>query len=467
MTMISKQTQTALLYITSIIIIVFGTIILVALARGYSYDFFNGQIKENGLVIINSIPSGASISFNGNVTKFKTPYRLVNAEPGEMTVGLTRTDYRDWQKKITVQAQEVSFADRALLIPRTILYDNLYGSFRTIATAQSNDNHRVVFVVDKPDLSIWVSDNEKAPVKIYQVPAAAKPEDAITAISELQLSPNNGNQLLFRATSHARSNLFVIPTTENQQPTNINNTFGISGGNLTFNPTSDREFFWLDNGSLRKLNLDSKNVGGVLVDNITYLKVKNDRIFYISAITANNLSHELWSMDLNGVRKTKIISSVVDSPSYQIDFARVRQKDYLMLLTSKDRTATLYSNIYDQPDSSVLSKNADGFIFSPNGTYLVVNNNNSTKSYDLDLVSHYNFKTDLSGLTDWRWLDDYHLLVVTSGRLRIMDFDGQNDQLISASNDLVTSVLPNNDNKSINYITAGQVKKLYLTLKKK
>lgn len=465
--MISKQTQTALLYIVSIIVIVFGTIILVALARGYSYDFFNGQIKENGLVLINSTPSGASISFNGNATKFKTPYRLVNAEPGEMTVGLTKADYRKWQKKLTVQAQEVSFADRALLIPQSILYDNLYGSFKTLSTIQSNDNHRVVFVASSPDLSIWVSDGEKAPVKIYQAPVSDKPEDTITSISELQLSPNNGNQLLFKATSQARSSLFVVPTSENQTPTNISTSFGISSGSLTFNPTSDREFFWLDNGSVRKLNLDSKIVGNVLADNITYMKVKSDRIFYVSAITPNNLSHELWSMDLNGVRKIKILSSVVDSPTYEIDFARVRQKDYLMVLTAKDKTATLYSNIYDKPDSSVLSKDAQGFTFSPNGTYLVVNNAGSTKSYDLDLVHHYNFKTDLSGFTDWRWLDDYHLLVITKGSLRIMDFDGQNDQIISENNDQVSTVLPNNDVKSINYVASGQVKKLYLTIKKK
>ncbi len=465
--MISKQTRTAIFYIASILIIVIGTIILVALARGYSYDFFNGQIKENGLVIVNSIPSGASISFNGNVTKYKTPYRLVNAEPGSLTVSLKKAEFRDWQKKLIVQAQEVSFADRALLIPQTIFYENLYGSFRVAASLQSNDNRKVVFVTDKPTLSIWMSEGEKAPVKIYQVPTPDKPEETITSISDLQLSPNNGSQLLFKVTSQARSNYLTLPTIENQIPININNTFGINSGNLTFNPTNNHEFYWLDSGLVRKINLDSKNTGDILVDNIIYIKVDSDRIFYISAATPNNLSRELWGMDLNGVRKIKILNSVVDSPDYQIDYTRVNQKDYLVLLASKDKTATLYSDIYNQLQSSVLSKDAVGFTFSPNGTYLVVNNNNSTKSFDLDLVKHYNFKTDLAGLSDWRWLDDYHLLIITNGKLRIMDFDGQNDQLISASGDIVSNVLPNNDIKSINYVSSGQVKKLHLTLMKK
>lgn len=465
--MISKSTRSALFYIFSIVGVVVVTIILVALARGYSYDIFSGQIKENGLVIINSQPSGADISFNGKTSQHKTPYRLVDAEPGDMAIGLNKADYRPWQKKITVKAQEVSFADRALLIPKTILYDNLFETFHTVSTLQSNDNHRVIFVSNEPALSIWVSDNEKPPVQIFQVPTATKPEETITSISELQLSPNNGNQLLFRATSQTKSSLMVIPTSQNQTPIDINSTFGIDGGSLTFNPASDHEFYWLKDGILRKLNLDSKTVGDALVDNVTYLKIKNDRIFYITALTPKNLSHELWGMDLNGVRKIKILSSVVDSPSYALDFARVRQQDYLLLLTSQDKTATLYSNIYDKPVSSVLSKDASDFTFSPNGNYLVINHANSTKSFDLDLNQRFNFHTNLNGLTQWRWLDDYHLLVITNGQLRLMDFDGQNDQIISQATDKVTTVLPNNDVKSIDYVNDTSVKKLYLTLKKK
>lgn len=465
--MISKQTRSAIVYIVSIVGIVFGTIILVALARGYSYDFFSGQIKETGLVIINSQPAGADISFNGAASQHKTPFRLVNAEPGELTVGLKKADYRDWQKKLDVKAQEVSFADRALLMPKSIFYDNLYDNFRAAQAVQSNDNRRVAFVV-AADLSIWLSDNEKTPVKIYQPPQTTQPDETITAINGLQLSPNNGNQLLMRAVSQARTNFFVLPTSGDQAPLNVNTTFGIEGGSFEFNPTSDRELYWLKDGQLRKLNLDAKTAGPVLAENIAYLKIKNDRIFYISSLTPTNLSHELWSMDLNGVRKIKILSSVVDSPEYKLDFARVRQQDYLMLLAAKDRTAVLYSNIYDKPVSSVLSKDAADFTFSPDGTYLVVNHAQTTKSYNLELSGRFNFPTSLAGITSWRWLDSYHLLVVSNGNLRLMDFDGQNDQLISQPTDQVTTVLPNNDVKSINYIaTDGQVKKLYLTPKKK
>lgn len=98
--MISKSTRSALFYIISIAGVVVVTIILVALARGYSYDIFSGQIKENGLVIINSQPSGADISFNGKTSQHKTPYRLVDAEPGDMTIGLNKADYRPWQRKL-------------------------------------------------------------------------------------------------------------------------------------------------------------------------------------------------------------------------------------------------------------------------------------------------------------------------------------------------------------------------------
>ena len=109
--MISKQTQKALTYIFAILAMVLGSIFLVAMAQGYRYDFLTGQIKESGLVLIDSKPNGADIYINGTRDKNATPYRLTNAQLGPMNIELVRPEFRVWKKSLTVEAQQVGFAN--------------------------------------------------------------------------------------------------------------------------------------------------------------------------------------------------------------------------------------------------------------------------------------------------------------------------------------------------------------------
>lgn len=445
--------------------VVFGTIFLVMIARGYSFDLLSGQIKETGLVIINSQPGGATISFNYKKSKNKTPYRLVNADPGELTLGLSLNGYRDWLKKVIVRAQEVSFADHALLIPQNLSYENPYQNLKVQAMVGSAERRKTIYLSNDPKPSLWYTEGSGQPTLLYQPKDTANPATLVSEIDSLILS-DNGNQLFFRQVSPAGSEYLVITVGQNQTPVNLTETFRVNSATISFNPSNDRELFWLDNGAIRRIDLDGKTISAVLADTVVTQKVKNDRIFYITAITPTNPNHELWSMDFSGQRKQKILPSVVDSPEYVIDYAKRQNVEYLALYIPREKTVTLYSDIYDKINSSIISKDARGFSFSPNDKYLVVDHANTLRTYDLEYNEHFNFKTDLSGLTSWDWLDDYHLLVMRNGTIHIMDYDGQNDEILTAPGDAALAMTPASDEKSILYQNGSAIKQVFLTLKR-
>ncbi len=80
----TKKPLQWLMYTLAIGVLIFGTIALVYFAQGYSYDFKSGQIRNSGLVLLDSRPNGASITLNGKSISDKTPYRYDNAAGGDI-----------------------------------------------------------------------------------------------------------------------------------------------------------------------------------------------------------------------------------------------------------------------------------------------------------------------------------------------------------------------------------------------
>ena len=106
--------------ITAIIIIVIGTLILVAFAQGYNYDALHNQIYKTGLVLIDSSPNNAEIFLNSKIINKKTPYRYSGAPAGNLVVELKKEGYRDWLKNSVVIPGEVTFVNYSLLLPSVL-----------------------------------------------------------------------------------------------------------------------------------------------------------------------------------------------------------------------------------------------------------------------------------------------------------------------------------------------------------
>lgn len=84
---------------------------------GYRWNPKKGVIERNGTLIIDTIPSGATISLNGREQAEKTPVTLQNVSPGTYAISLSKDGYHTWSKSLSIDPERVTFATGINLWP--------------------------------------------------------------------------------------------------------------------------------------------------------------------------------------------------------------------------------------------------------------------------------------------------------------------------------------------------------------
>ena len=93
-----------------------GTIILVYAAYGYGINTKTGEVVENGLLFVDSRPTGAEIYLNGKDQNTTTAARLV-LPAGNYTLSLKRSGYRDWQRSFSLEEHSIARDVYPFLLP--------------------------------------------------------------------------------------------------------------------------------------------------------------------------------------------------------------------------------------------------------------------------------------------------------------------------------------------------------------
>ena len=118
---------------------------------------------------------------------------------------------------------------------------------------------------------------------------------------------------------------------------------------------------------------------------------------------------------------------------------------------------------YDPPPSALAGLEVTGVRRS--GKFLDIVQGSKLLNYDIELSRYNTVGTDLSTMTSWLWLDDYHLIVTDPHDVRMMDFDGQNDQVISAVTPLGIALVNKDPLVLAQTSTTTKLSELELTLK--
>src|SRR3989344_3549248 len=105
---------------TKITIVVFLVLALVGIiaifwARGFKPNFKNGTIERTGLIVANSIPTGAQVYLDDRLTS-ATDTNIAFLEPKVYRLKIEKDGYTTWEKDIEVKA-DLAVEIKALLFP--------------------------------------------------------------------------------------------------------------------------------------------------------------------------------------------------------------------------------------------------------------------------------------------------------------------------------------------------------------
>jgi hypothetical protein len=93
--------------------------LIILYALGFVFNPQARKVVKTGIISLNSIPSGAAVSINKTPLPNKTPTNIHNLPPEQYLVTLTHPQYRPWEKRVPVVAEQATTIDHILLIPES------------------------------------------------------------------------------------------------------------------------------------------------------------------------------------------------------------------------------------------------------------------------------------------------------------------------------------------------------------
>lgn len=98
-----------------IIFLIIAPVIILSTA-GYRFNFGTRRLERTGVIVVDTVPSGASVSLNGRLEKPLTPARLTRVSPGTYRVRIEKTGFRPWEKDIAVDESQTLFLNDLVLL---------------------------------------------------------------------------------------------------------------------------------------------------------------------------------------------------------------------------------------------------------------------------------------------------------------------------------------------------------------
>ena len=420
-------------YLAVATLIIGGTIGLVAYGEGYEFSFSQQKFVLKGLVLINSSPGAASISRDNIDLKKRTNYRATY-KPGSYTFTVSKDGFRSWSKRLTVEAGQVTDARYIVMLPNTLTKTYLASAPSFGLMTASPDERRIAYVTPATDIVgeiIWTIDLPSGqPVRRYSLPLATTEAPAET-IQQLTWS-GDGSHLLVISQS-AAGKVFRVMEKDGSNVADLTTKYQFDFSSIAFAPTDWRLLFWVTrDGTLRRLDLGTQAVSGVLAGNVTQVSFAADRVLFVQT---TSLGKTLQAAPVNNpVSISRIVPSLPDSPSYTIAYGRFQNTDQLVIIPASTREATFYSGIFgSSPVSTVVARDVDSALFSPSGRFVAIYSTSHVATYDALLSSPTHIVTSespaLSGpLTSLTWGDEFHFISHIGTKAIWSDYDGSNAQ---------------------------------------
>lgn len=435
---VSHTTRQSVMYVLALVVMIFGTIVLVAIAQGYSFDFRSGEIQSRGLVIIDSSPNGATITIDGKTISQKTPHHYEDAKSGTIQLKLEKQDYQKWQAIERVVASEVTFADYAILVPNIIPRQSIPQSSLYSQMVQADNRSRSIALSSTKDILYAITENGDSK-QFYQLSDTDK--QLGMQIIELQVS-NDGSRVLVRQSTASGVAQNILVTVDSSKVLNLNEAYAINFTTLSFNPKNSSELFWLEAGTVRKLQTDNRSINQNIISSVTTFSPQSDRVLVVTTLPTNSQLSQLSSYDLNLSDKKDITNLNTQLKGYQLSFISSRNSEYVSIINNETTELVVIRDPYNKKISSVVAKNVSTMTHSPNGRFLVYLSNFAQHTIDLEFYQHYSYKTTYKDFKNWSWYNDFHLLVSAGNKISLVDYDGQNLYPLSM-NDLALSFRSN------------------------
>lgn len=433
--------------------------VCIFLVLGYRFDLKNGDVEQGALLQLRSFPVGAAITLDNETLSFVTPGKR-NVDVGKHTVSMKLKGYHPWKKTVTVKASELRWLNYARLVPETIKTAT-EKEFPTLAGALPSPDRKWLLVqpsAEKPEFTLVDIRDENTPVYSQLTLPSGTYTDKPGQVHQFSiLEWDFGSEhVLLKHVIGDVTEYVSMSRTDIDETVNVTSKLGISVQDIHFSGSSGAVFFALENGAIRKLDSNAGTISQPLVKDVaTFRLFKTDTIAYVKQPLENRVGVGVIVND----KAVRVATYDATVPIY-VDINEYFNDHYLAIGRGTSVT------VYKDPElsarvrvASITSASAINWLrLSNNGRFVVAGTGSQFVSYDLETTEKAEVNlpgTAVDPAKPLQWLDDYYLVSSADNDLRITEFDGANQRVI-------TSALPgfpvslNNDGRVLYSFTKTQ-----------
>lgn len=424
-----KKWRTIKLVITEIIMVVAVIVTVVLLtffAMGYRVDK-DGELGQQGLFQIQSHPSGAIVTIDGeDLLAHTNTTKLLPA--GEHTIILTKDGYDSWTKTFT--------SELGRLIK--IVYPRIFLQKRTPETMREYE-HPISFFAPATnrDAVIYSVNNNKRWIllDVRGDDAVEKEIDLSEQLEGLTVADvvwdDNSDKILVKAMQNDTPEWLLVDISDSENTISLNKEFDMDFSMAEFMSGNGEKLMVLQNGTnLRTIDLSNKTISGVLAKDIVAVTHYNDKVFYL------NGKNELKLLQENG--EDILISSYDEGQKVKILASGYVDSNYLTV-TVDDK---MYIYLGDYPDNNrklddtklILEKSIgfapdklsvegyDEIIMARSGRKVAVFDAEPDRFSTYELIGDQMF-----------FIDNYMVGTIADNKLVVSDFDGTNVRTLTSA----------------------------------
>lgn len=429
-----RNMKLLLTYVFMTIAVVVISTVSILLVLGYRFNLTQNVVERGALLQFKSFPTGANITVDDEMLSFKTPgKRDMSATTHDITYSLD--GYRNWTKQVSLKAGEVRWLNYARLVPTTV-NTTIVKEIGTVAGALPNKDGKKIAVLTKLNQATIqlfdVSSATNVTSTTFEIPAASltTPAGSTNAYSLREWSPS-GKYLLVRHTYGSTNEFLRVNASDPADTVNLSTKFGVTFDTLRF--STDTVFYGIENGNLRKFDLGASSLSEPLVHNAVSMVlygdsklayVQHDKTSYKVGVVIDGTAHDVVTYD-------DTILPLIDFSNYYNNFyLAVSRGSSVTLVKSPEKIADGASSTKELSFPNGIS----WLNISPEGRFVLAGRGNQFLSYDIeiDTKTDVNFPGTPSATTQRpQWLDSYILVASADAKLRLSDYDGDNQQIVT------------------------------------
>lgn len=444
-------------------VVILATTIL--LYRSYGFELGkNGQIIQQGLVFISSSPNPANLYIDGALDG--TTNKRVFLDAGQYTFKIVRDGYRPWVRAVTVEGGSVEHFDYPFLFPTNLITSSIkdYSSTPQL-TLQSPS--RQWLLIQSPTAFNKFDEFDLSQTKTAQVisneTSITIPQSVYTQSTGVQSwqleewSTDNVHVILkhtFIEDGQTASEYILLDRANPGDSINLTNTLGTNPTELEFVNKSNYQNYYVYNqaaGTLDTASLSAPAPQAYLNNVLSFYPYSQGLLLY--ATTQKAGTGKVWINLLQSGTTYPIVQLAAGlNAEYLLNFTQYSGNWYVAAGVSSDNKVYVYQDPQTQlqaepnqalapvailkvndPTTVSFSSNAQ-FIMTEGGTSFAVYDAQDDKSYA------YTLKNPLDSPQAYAtWMDGDRIMYVSDGKVVVFDYDGSNEQTLSAD---LPSMLP-------------------------